>query len=293
MRGAATRVDTGGALLMPGQGSQKPGMGAMVREELPELHELALDAVGDDPFERAEESTRFAQPAIYCAALAAWRRAGSPRPAFMAGHSLGEVTALVAAGALGEVDGLRLVALRGELMERSGRGHGDGGMLAVIGGDRSTVARIARAHGLTVANDNAPGQLVLAGERATLAAAARDARAEGLRAIPLRVRGAFHSPAMAGAVPEFAAALDEVRFDEPRATVFSCVTAGPFDDVRRRLRESLTSPVRWRDVLVALAELGAERFAEPGPGRVLTKLVRRTLPRAEIVPASELEGVNA
>lgn len=268
-------------------------MGELVRDETPALYELALELAGDDPFERAGDSTRFAQPAIYCASLAAWRRAGSPRPAYMAGHSLGEIAALVAAGALDEDDGLHLVALRGRLMERAGESDGDGGMLALVTRDEQAVERICRRHGLTVANDNAPDQVVLAGRRHALDQAAAEARDEGVRAIRLGVTGAFHSPAMESAVPEFAAALDDVDFEVPHALVFSCVTARPFDDVRRRLRESLTSPVRWREVVLALAECGVSRFAEPGPGRVLTNLVRRTLPDAAGVELRERKAVGA
>ena len=121
------------AILFPGQGSQTPEMRDTVAEVRPDLLSLAEQIVGEDPFARAEEGTRFAQPAIFCASLAGWEALGRPAGEFMAGHSLGELAALVAAGRLGERDGLELVALRGKLMQESGERAGDGGMVALMG----------------------------------------------------------------------------------------------------------------------------------------------------------------
>jgi malonyl CoA-acyl carrier protein transacylase len=126
---------------------------------------------------------------------------------------------------------------------------------------------------------------VLSGAREALPAAAGDAEELGLRAMTLPVTGAFHSPMMASAVPEFEAALNDTEVTETTVSVISAVTAEPFDDVRKRLAEALTSPVRWRETMLALHGLGAERFVEVGPGRVLTGLAKRTLRDVELVHA--------
>ena len=258
----------------------------VVAERRPDLLELAVQVLGEDPFPRAQEGTDFAQPAIFCASLAGWDALGRPTGDFMAGHSLGELGALVAAGAIDERDGLELVTLRGRLMQDAGERSGDGGMLALLGsGAAENAARIADRHGLSVANDNSPQQVVLSGATGSLPAAAADAKELGLRAMELSVSGAFHSPMMASAVPDFTAALERVTLSEPHVPVISAVTAQPFDDIRRRLADALTSPVRWRETLLALHELGAARFVEVGPGRVLTGLTKRTLQDVELVNA--------
>jgi [acyl-carrier-protein] S-malonyltransferase len=265
---------TATAVLFPGQGSHTDDMRETVERARPELAELARELVGDDPFARAAESTRFAQPAIYCASLAGYDRIGVTD--VMAGHSLGEVAALAAAGALGVEDGLRLVALRGELMERAAAQAGGGAMLAVAM-DLQRAKRLARAFGLSVANDNAPDQVVLSGEEKAIDAARAEARSLGVRAARLSVAGAFHSPAMESAVTDFASVLAAVEIVPPGVTVMSCVTAAPFGDVRGLLAAALTRPVRWRETLLALRRSGVTRFVETGPGKVLTGLVRRTL----------------
>ncbi len=282
--GAAT------AILFPGQGSQTPDMRDLVQRVRPDLLEMAVQAVGEDPFPRADEGTHYAQPAIFCASLAGWEAIGRPLEAFMAGHSLGELGALVAAGALEEREGLELVALRGRLMHQSGleAADGEGGMMAVLGAGASDQASdIAEAHGLTVANDNSPVQVVISGAKSRLPEALAHAKELGLRAMELDVTGAFHSPMMAGAVPEFERALAKTAFSEPAegTTVISAVTAQPFTDPRRELADALTMPVRWREVMVTLQELGAERFIDVGPGRVLTGLAKRTLAGVELVNA--------
>ncbi len=274
------------AILFPGQGSQTPEMRDLVAGTRPDLLEQAAEVVGSDPFARVDEGTNFAQPAIFCASLAGWEALGRPEGEFMAGHSLGELGALVAAGCLSERDGLELVALRGRLMQESGERAGNGGMLALIGtGAADHAAELAEAHGLAVANDNAPQQVVLSGARDALPAAADAAKELGLRARELAVTGAFHSPMMAEAVPEFAAALERVDIAPPRVTVVSAVTAEPFEDVRAQLAAALTSPVRWRELMLALHGRGVERFVEVGPGRVLTGLAKRTLSDVELVHA--------
>jgi [acyl-carrier-protein] S-malonyltransferase len=274
------------AIVFPGQGSQTPDMRETVAQHRPDLLDQVTEAVGADPFALADTGTRFAQPAIFCASLAGWEALDRPQGDLLAGHSLGELGALVAARALGESDALELVALRGRLMQEAGETAGDGGMLALLGrGAADHAASLADAHGLAVANDNSPQQVVLSGAREALPGAAYDAEELGLRAMTLPVTGAFHSPMMASAAPEFAAALDGVEIAEPNVPVLSAVTAAPFDDVRGRLVEALTSPVRWRETLLAMRDLGAERFVEVGPGRVLTGLAKRTLSDVELVNA--------
>jgi [acyl-carrier-protein] S-malonyltransferase len=295
--GVSNAVVPDTAILFPGQGSQTATMRDEVVAAHPDMLALACEVVGDDPFARVEDGTRFAQPAIYCASVVGFERlrdAGVTGVTY-AGHSLGEVAALVAAGALSAEDGLRLVATRGRLMQESGERAGDGSMVALLGpGAAEHAAAIADASGLTVANDNAPNQVVLSGAKAAFAAASEAAREHGLRAVPLPVTGAFHSPAMAGARPELEAALAAIDFREPAVTVVSSISTAPFDDVPARLADALTLPVRWRETLLALRSHGVERFVETGPGKVLTGLVKRTLPDAEALAAEQLlEEVGA
>ncbi|HZE06449.1 MAG TPA: ACP S-malonyltransferase, partial [Solirubrobacteraceae bacterium] len=260
------------AVVFPGQGSQTAEMRDLVAEVRPDLLEQVGEVVGSDPFARTDEGTNFAQPAIFCASLAGWEALGRPS-GLMAGHSLGELAALVAAGALAEREGLELVALRGRLMHESGLQAGDGGMVAVLGRGASDHApEIAEASGLVVANDNSPQQVVLSGAKERLPAALAHAKELGLRATELDVTGAFHSPMMAAAVPEFEAALQRTTFATPTVTVVCAVTAQPFTDPRRELADALTMPVRWRETMLTLRELGAERFVDVGPGRVLSGL---------------------
>jgi acyl transferase domain-containing protein len=247
-----------------------------VARDRPDLIEL----VGTEPFERAEEGTRWAQPAIFCASLAGWSRV-EDHPGLMAGHSLGEISALVAAGAMSEANGLRLVAERGRLMQEAAEAAGDGGMLAALGDERDAVDEIASRLELTIANDNGPSQVVLSGPAAVLDEAAMELKARGLRARRLAVQGAFHSPAMEPVVEPFRDLLDDVEVREPSVPVWSGVTAEPFDDVRQRLSQAIAHPVRWLEVMRAMAGRGAQRFVEVGPGKVLAGLVRRTLEGVE------------
>jgi [acyl-carrier-protein] S-malonyltransferase len=247
-----------------------------VAEHRADLLELAVELVGADPFDRVDEGTRFAQPAIYCAAIAGWERLGRPGAGFAAGHSLGEVAALAAGGALDERDGLRLAVERGSLMQRAAEAAGGGGMLALLG-EHDAALGLAADFDLTVANDNAPEQLVVAGPADRLDGARRAARPAGLRAMRLPVRGAFHSPEMEPAVEGFRAVLRTVEFRPPRMRVFSCATAIEFAAPRAELAEALVRPVRWRQTVSALRDQGVEHFVEAGPGHVLTKLVERNL----------------
>ncbi len=272
-------------LLIPGQGSQTEGMGEEARALAPDLVEAAVAAVGEDPFPRVTDSTAFAQPAILTSSLARARSLpASDGPVVALGHSLGELGALVLTGILGEEDAIRLSAERGRLMARAGEGDRVTGMLAVIGGTPQDAAALADAHGLTVANDNSPGQVVLAGEDDALTAARQAARPAGLRAIRLDVAGAFHSPVMAPAQDAFAAVLADTAFSPPAdgAIAFSPTTLAPIEDPADVLARALVSPVRFREAVLALDAAGAARWLETGPGEVLSGLVRRTLPDADI-----------
>jgi malonyl CoA-acyl carrier protein transacylase len=247
----------------------------------PDLLAAVIDLVGEDPFARVEESTRFAQPAIFCASLAGWTQIRDRvDPIALAGHSLGELSALAAAGALEEREALRLVVLRGLLMDVAGAASGGGTMLAVLGATPAQAAALAARHGVSVANDNAPGQVVLSGAPDALKAARKDARGSGLRAVSLDVSGAFHSPQMERAVIPFREALDEVEWRRPDIPVISCATTQPFGDTRQELAHALISPVRWRETMVALAAAGATTFVDAGPGAVLARLAPRCVPDA-------------
>jgi acyl transferase domain-containing protein len=263
-------------VLFPGQGSHTAEMAAETAALRPDLVAHVTEVVGEDPFPRAGESTRFAQPAILCAALARWSdlKPALADGAYVAlGHSLGELGALVASGALDERDALTLAAERGRLMAAAG----DGGMVAVLGGTIEDATALADAHGLTVANDNAPGQVVLAGSDEDVRAAARGARGVGLRALRLDVTGAFHSPSMGAARDGFVAALAATAFADPAAPTFSPTTVTVVEDPADILATALTAPVRFRESILALNEAGAVRWIETGPGEVLSKLVTRTL----------------
>jgi [acyl-carrier-protein] S-malonyltransferase len=258
------------AIIFPGQGSHQNGMDEGLRDD--PLLLRGLELLGFDPFSRLEEGTRFQQPALFLCSVVAWERSGIAAPVAAAGHSLGEYAALVAAGALDFDAAVKLVALRGDAMARAGEANA-GSMVAVLGEDDAAVRAVAEEHGLTVANDNAPGQLVLSGPVAGVEAV----DAGPLRTRRLDVSGAFHSPLMAPAAEELAAALGQIEIREPRFPVISNGTAAPFVDVRTELVENLLSPVRWREIVLALRERGAEDFVELGPGRVLGGLVKRIL----------------
>jgi len=271
--------------LFPGQGSQTPEMRDLVAERAPDLLERCVALVGEDPFPRASDSTRFAQPAIFCASLAGWDALDLDAVAG-AGHSLGELAALAAAGVIERDDALRLVVLRGKLMADADK---VGTMLALIGASEDETRAIAEAAEVTVANDNAPGQVILSGPRDKLAEAEEAAREYGRRVLPLDVAGAFHSPSMEPAVAPFRAALDETELHDPAFTVFSSATTEPFTDVRAELTDVLTRPVRWRETVLAMHEAGGRRFVEVGPGKVLARLGKRILPDCKVeTPAEEL-----
>jgi malonyl CoA-acyl carrier protein transacylase len=300
---AASRPDGHVAALFPGQGSQVSSMRERVAEVAPQLLQRCLALVGEDPFARVGESTRFAQPAIFCASVASWIRFQRSlatgaldarwRPSVLAGHSLGEIAALVAAEAIDVDGGLELAVRRGELMALAGERDGDGGMVALLGADRAQCEELAREHGAYVANDNAPGQVVLAGPLSRQADLTSAARERGLRAIALDVAAAFHSPAMNDAVEPFAAALAQVEIDTPRLPVISCASGGEMLDVRAELAQAIVRPVRWRQTMLTLAQGGATKFVDLGPGKVLAGLVQRNLPAARGWQADSLISTEA
>jgi [acyl-carrier-protein] S-malonyltransferase len=294
---AAERI----ALLFPGQGSQSVGMGRDLAERFPAaraVYEEADDVLGTALsrlcWEGPEDEltlTVNAQPALFVHAAAVWalaRDAGLD-VVCAAGHSLGEFSAWHAAGSLTFADALRTVRHRGELMLRSGRER-PGTMAAVLGLDDAVVEGVCReASGdgsvVVPANFNTPGQVVVSGDAEAVARAAPMLVAAGARKVqPLAVSGAFHSPLMRVAEEGLRAALAGVRFDPPRFPVVSNVTARPVDDPvegASLLVEQLTSPVRWAESVRTMLELGAERFLELGPGRVLVGMLKRIDPAAD------------
>jgi len=290
------------AILFPGQGAQRVGMGrelAEVSAEARAVFERANAALGFDlarlcfegPAEELDR-TSLCQPAILTvsiAALEAWRaRGGAPAAAPCAGLSLGEYTSLVYAGALTFEDALRLVHKRGQYMEEAGR-ENSGGMVALLGLDRERVNDVlegANEFGVAeVANLNCPGQIVVSGSTPAMDWVAKHARDFGAtRAFRLRVSGAFHSKLMAPASDRLGKALAEVAISQPRSPVVSNVTAkfiGSAAEIRGLLVAQLTSPVLWEDSMRFFLASGIRCFVEVGPGRVLSGLLANIDPTAE------------
>jgi [acyl-carrier-protein] S-malonyltransferase len=246
--------------------------------------------------------TYIAQPAIYCvsvAALQALQRAGI-QPSFVAGHSLGELSALVAVGAVSFEAGLTLVARRAEGMQRAADAN-PGSMSSVLGLSVEGVEMaLAAARGpdvLAIANDNAPGNVVVSGSWPALErlpAAAKELGAK--RVLPLNVGGAFHSPLMAPAEATFRSFLAAAPLRDPLVPMISNATAQPTssaEDLRELLARQLTGPVRWTESVRRMAELGVETFIEVGPGTVLSGLIRRTVDGVRVLSAGDVKGVEA
>ncbi len=281
------------ALLFPGQGSQTKDMCETVERHAPELAELAIAAVGSDPFEQADAGTRFTQPAIVCASLAAWAGAGRPGADFFAGHSLGELTALAAAGSIDPADAVRLSVVRGRAMQDAAS-DGAGGMIALLG-DADRSREVASGFGVKIVNDNGPTQLVAAGPIGEIDGLYAAAKASGVRSMKLAVAGAFHTEAISPAVAPYRAALEDTAIRTPSAPTYSSQTARPFGDpasIRDELASAITHPVRWRETLDALHGAGVRTFVEAGPGKALTGMVKRALDDvdARVLTAEEPVG---
>lgn len=303
------------AFIFPGQGSQAVGMGRDLTQVPAAAAVFAeADAVLGFPLSRlcfegpAEvlTDTVNAQPAILAvsiAALRAWEASGEvPKPCYVAGHSMGEYSALVAAGALDLRDGLLLVRERGRLMKRAGEVQ-PGGMAAVLGLAREALeeacAQASRETGgvVQIANDNAPGQIVISGERPALERASELAKAAGAkRVVPLAVSIAAHSPLMRSALDDFRRAVEATPLRPPSVPVISNIQARPLDGVeaiREELVLQLVSPVRWTESVAWMTAQGVTTFVEVGPGTVLTGLVRRIAPTAQVGNVGDQASIAA
>ena len=287
------------AWVFPGQGSQYVGMGADAVTSEPKAQALVSHAdqllgttLSGVMFSGPEEElrqTRNTQPAIFLHSMILVSLMGKARPDMVAGHSLGEYTALVVAGALSFDDGLALVRLRGELMHHAGELE-RGTMAALIGLDAATVESLcaeASSSGVVQpANFNSPGQIVISGSVEGVRAAMAIAKTRGAKMVKeLIVSGAFHSPLMRSAEVGLQQALEKVVIHDTQIPVYSNVKAEPVRDartIRRLLLEQLTSPVRWEESVVNMKRDGAERFIEIGPGKVLQGLVKRIDPSVSI-----------
>lgn len=299
--------DSSLAFVFPGQGSQKTGMGNGVRAAsvvAREVFAIADEAAGfslaglcasgpDDELTRTEN----AQPAILTASLAVLAAALesgalAARPAFVAGHSLGEYTALVAAGSLDIAAAVRLVRERGRLMGASTEGT----LAAVVGLDEATVAAICAESGAEVANYNAPTQTVVGGGREAVERACALAKERGGRGLPVNVSGAFHTSLMEPAAREFAKTLESAAIAAPQVSVIGNVSARPLataDDVREDLSQQIRSPVRWYQSMDLLEANGVRRVIEIGPGKILTAQLKRSNPNLECTSLDEAAALGA
>jgi [acyl-carrier-protein] S-malonyltransferase len=301
------------AFVFPGQGSQSVGMGRALADASPTaaavwadadaalgqpISRLAWDGPGDEL-----DRTENAQPALLAASIAylaalreRWASLGveAGEPAFAAGHSMGQYSALVAAGVISLADGVRLVRERGRLMQASGSGR-DGAMAAIIGLDDARLPELVAASSergtFGVANRNAPGQVVVSGERAAIDAAAQIAKELGARkAIVLPVSVAAHSPLMAEAAEAMAAVVRSVAFADPSIPLLANADARTIDSAeaaRTELVEHLTQGVDWVAAVERMAAAGVATFIEVGPGRVLTGLIKRINPDVEAIALDE------
>jgi len=275
------------AYIFPGQGSQFPGMAKDLYPSRKELFERANDILGfritDIMFEGEAEdlkATRVTQPAIFIhSTILAMEQA--QQPDMVAGHSLGEFSAMVAAGALSFEDGLRLVAARAAAMQKCCETV-PGTMAAIIKLPDSVIEEVcASIPGVVPANYNSPGQVVISGEKAAVEeACARLKEAGAKRALVLPVSGAFHSPLMEPARAELAKAIEATPFKAPRCPIYQNATAAPTTDpavIKENALRQLTSPVRWTETVLNMIQDGASRFVEIGPGDVLQGLAKRII----------------
>lgn len=301
------------AFVFPGQGSQSVGMGRDLATSEPAAAAVwsAADGALDRPISRLAwdgpadqlDRTEQAQPALLAASIAIlegmrarWAAAGldAPQPTFAAGHSMGQYSALVAAGVVSLEDGVRLVRRRGTLMQTSGQGR-DGAMAALIGLEDARIpellAQASAAGTFVVANRNSPGQIVVSGDRAAIEAGAEIAKTLGAkRAIVLPVSVAAHSPLMAEAAEGMRRALADVAFHDPSTTLLANADAHAIttaQGARDELVDHLTAGVDWVAAVEHMTAAGVTTFVEVGPGKVLSGLIKRIAPDAEIVAADD------
>lgn len=298
------------AYVFPGQGSQSTGMGRDLYDSYPSAKEAFDEAdaslgfsLSRLCFEGPEEEltkTHNVQPAILVVSIACLKAleeatiANFPSPTFVAGHSLGEYTALVAAGVLGLTDAVLLVRERGRLMYEAGLKN-PGSMLAVIGLDKETVEDISLHSSTEISNINCPGQIVISGAAQALAEANKLAKIRGARAlIPLRVSGAFHSALMEPVIAEFSKVVSSFTFHPPVIPVISNVTTRPLtdiDSIKKELVKQLRNCIQWQGSVEYMMHSGVTTFYEIGPGKVLSGLIRRINPKLQIFNISGIEDI--
>lgn len=299
--------------MFPGQGSQSVGMLAEAAEHSPIVQQRfaeASEVLSFDLWQLVQEGpadvlgqTENTQPALLTASVALWEalqalRAQPLEVQAMAGHSLGEYSALVCAGAISFADGVHLVRKRGELMQQAVP-SGQGGMAAILGLDDAQVQECCAAVAgvVTAANYNAPGQIVIAGEKAAVADAIQACKDAGAkRALALDVSGPFHSPLMESAAEEFSAVLSAIPVRMPTTPVVQNVHARVAVDeqeIRANLVAQLSAPVRWTESIEQLLSDGAEQFIESGPGNVLCGLVKRIARGTPAVSLSSQDGMQS
>ena len=284
--------------MFPGQGSQFPGMAKELYETNPtarEMFDRANEILGFDITEimfdgTAEDlkQTKVTQPAVFLHSVILAKCSPDFRPDMVAGHSLGEFSALTAAGALDFEDGLRLVSIRAHAMQKACEAN-PGTMAAILALPAETIEAVcAEVNGIVVpANYNCDGQIVISGAVDAVAEASEKLMAAGAkRALILPVGGAFHSPLMQPAAEELAAGIESVEFKTPVCPVYQNVTALPTTDpaeIKKNLLAQLTAPVRWTQSVMNMVEDGAASFTESGPGKVLQGLVSKIAPNQVIV----------
>ncbi len=285
--------------VFPGQGSQSVGMGSDLVDVAQEIFAVADEVLGWSVLEQCQgdesqlANTLYNQPCLYvveCALADALKDQGI-RPDMVAGHSLGEYSALYTAGVFDFVTGLCLVKRRAELMAQAD----DGAMAALMGFDRDDLdAKLAETEGVVLANDNNPGQVVISGTPEAVDAVIADIKSK--RTVKLNVGGAFHSPLMAPASYEFDQILASVPFKNACVPVLSNVDPTPSTDgdvLKQRLMQQMTGSVRWREISLALPEQAIDTVIEVGPGRVLAGLIKRTCRSLILKNVSTLEQAEA